>query len=108
MTFIEAKEFLYERHYKDCKTNEDYQKALVAYVGTRIKADKVEKTTEKLNALMRKQQRRNPTATPEAMNALFNEFGAWVKRKGYNLEDDFNPVEYIIMAILCAEYTTEK
>lgn len=107
MTLLEAKDFLRGKYFSNCKTKKDVQEVLGQYSLDCFGEKNSKKATAELQKIQTKIMRKNPTPTPEAMNAMFNEFGTYVKKKKLALKDDFNPVTFVIMTIVAAEVEEE-
>lgn len=102
MTFIEAKDFLEKKYFSDCKTAEDCQKVVGQYAIDTFGEKNARKCIDKLKKIQVKHQRRNPEPTPEAITAIVNDFGAYVKSHKY-AQDTFNPMQLYIMTVIAAQ-----
>ena len=107
MTLIEAQELLKNKYFSECKTPEDAQNVLGKYTLAMFGEGNAKKATSELQKIQTKLARKNPTPTPEVMNAMFSQFGAYVEKKKLAVNKDFNAVEFVIMTIVAAELEEE-
>jgi len=107
MTLLEAKDFLRDKYFSECKTTKDVQEALGNYTLECFGEKNGNKAVSELQKIQAKLARKNPVPTPEVMNKMFSDFGAYVSKKKLAIKEDFNPVTFVIMTIVAAELEAE-
>lgn len=107
MTLLEAKEFIRNKYFADCKIKEDCQNVIGQYSLDCFGEKNSKKCISELQKIQLKYAIRYPTPTPDAMNGIFNEFAKFVEKKKLAIKPDFNATTFVIMTIVAAELEAE-
>lgn len=107
MTLLEAKDFLKNKYFSNCKTAKEVQEVLGEYTLECFGEKNGNKAMSELQKIQTKLARKNPVPTPEIMNVMFSEFGNYIKKKKLAIKEDFNPTTFIIMTVVAAELEAE-